>query len=141
MAESGFRALTVDELNRISYPFKEGTGLYLMDWAPGYALKWTGWKWAQDSTILVAQWCAVQQAGHHGGTHYYASCPGGQGPYRIGEVFDLGGSGPRLYIEDLGNWVVGLARALSLQAETYKRLTEVVPGAGGLFQHHWEVKL
>lgn len=76
--------LTLDELN-----------IWLMEpggWtthaASGVKLKWTGWKAAQDTSLLAAQWCAAVPGGG-GMLYWYSAVPGGCAPYLLGEVFDI----------------------------------------------------
>lgn len=53
----------------------------------GWRMYWTGWKDMPNSDILAAQWMAYSPDIR--GCHLYSSCPGGCGPYVMGNIFDL----------------------------------------------------
>ena len=53
----------------------------------GYKMWWTGWKAHEANCDLISQSVAIWKDNVHG---LYVSNPGGWGPFRRGDVFDIG---------------------------------------------------
>jgi hypothetical protein len=95
----------------------------------------TGWKWTDAGSLLVAQWIAKPGWGERSPykdiPFFYSSTPGGAGPYRRGQVFDIGPKSEQicLGIADLTDtfpdpWL--LAKATAAQAQALQRLLTVI---------------
>lgn len=59
----------------------------------GWDIQWTGWKANPADDTLVGQWIAWK-----GNKAFYASAPGGDGPYRKYEVFQIAPVGKQVLI-------------------------------------------
>lgn len=57
----------------------------------GFHLFWTGWKGAENTDVLVSQWCGYEKGNKRDPNQrlFYASYPGSEGPYFRGEIFDI----------------------------------------------------
>lgn len=115
-------------------------GAPFQKWKAGFNLHWTGWKVAQDSTLIVAQWVAYPTLEEQRKPHlkreqlagFYSSVPGKARPYYKGEVFDIyREEGQETgYIEDFSVDIHGeakvLKRAAKAKLDAYARLLKVM---------------